>query len=397
MSNEEDDDDFYNEDDQNKTSQLHYKCFIKEFNESLKSHWSVDEQIKRGIVPPERLLEKFPTHYLNCYLPKQTSIQWKLELSQLIDGRIVIVAHSKVPKRALGIIKFDPKISDAIPLRFRYKLVKLCPKTKKVTKVEFIKTLNKHKKMVTKKKEKIGVEVVLEKSSKPSLTMANEKRGFFLILQSSFEANITETNMNDHMETLLGWYNDYVNGMEKVPAKTYGRNEDDIDFEQFMLDRYPTESWKRHVNVFNKKNRKRKFNYSETDPVNIFNQKFSDLVKNEQLLFNHVGLVDNIDQTTITNKSKKNQLSPITLLPLPPPPPPPPPPFPNNNNTNSSSIETYEFAKLLAALKNPINHPITTNDSLFLNDDDIDTSNDDQLPNEDEEIFPDQAIKELII
>lgn len=207
------------------------------------------------------------------------SVQWILPLAEEIPNHtVVLLAHSIRPIRCIGEITKNEQCSKAIPLKCRYiveKLVKRdvareeigCSKEdeEEDEEAEDEDHTNSTTEKKKRKKKKLGgggsrtkkrrIETVMVECGKKQQQLISKKKGFWVIWKPSFDAKILTTNLAQHMETVLGWYELYVNGMEKNPSAEFPREGRDMFREQFMLNDYPTPDWQKHTQEYQKTNR----------------------------------------------------------------------------------------------------------------------------------------------
>lgn len=215
------------------------------------------------------------SQFCDSYMPKANGeTQWVLPLDEEIPlHTLVVLAHSARPIRCIGEITKNEQCTKAIPLKHRYIVEKFMRRDIFAVDAEQQegededndggegeakdrKRSSSSKKPVRSKKRKVNT--IMVECGKRQQQLISKKKGFWVIWKPSLEANIKTADIAQHMDTVLGWYTRYVEGMEKDPCPTYPRNPLDVTFEQFLLDQYPTPEWRKHTQEFRKTNKSNK-------------------------------------------------------------------------------------------------------------------------------------------
>ena len=254
-----------------------YRDFTKRLNQIFKSEPD-DAQNNAA---------KILSQFCDTYIPKTKDgcTQWFLPLdTEIPNHTIVLLAHSIRPIRCIGEITKNEQCSKAIPLKYRYIVEKLMKR--EISKEENIEEVEagegeeedetgespekKKKKKKTKttaaRPRRRRIETVMVSCGKKQQQLISKKKGFWVIWKPSLEANIKTIDLPMHMETVLGWYSRYVEGMEKNPCPTYPRDQDDIYSEQFIMDQHPTPEWRKHTQEYQKTNKSNRGDGGEMMP-----------------------------------------------------------------------------------------------------------------------------------
>jgi hypothetical protein len=246
-----------------------YKTFTKNVNDTFKE----DPEDVSG-----RASKKF-NEFCENFVPKAKdgSLEWVLPLDKEIPKHaVVLLAHSVRPMRCIGEITKNEQCSKAIPTNYRYVFEKLIkrdvPREEIVNKNEEDNDSDDHeedgdgggggrgkknKKTSHKSQQrKRRIETVMVECGKKHQQLISRKKGFWIIWKPSLEAKITIKTLAENMDTVLGWYERYVEGMEKNPSKDFPHKQNDLYIEQFLLNEYPTPEWKKHTKEYQKTNRR---------------------------------------------------------------------------------------------------------------------------------------------
>ena len=248
-----------------------YKTFTKNVNDTFKE----DPEDSLG-----RAAKKF-NEFCENFVPKAKdgSLEWVLPLdTEIPKHAVVLLAHSVRPMRCIGEITKNEQCSKAIPINYRYVFEKLI---KRDVPREEIPPSHKNEESSDnddddeddderggrgKKNKKGGtqkthprkrrIETVMVECGKKHQQLISRKKGFWIIWKPSLEAKITIKTLAENMDTVMGWYDRYVEGMEKNPSKDFPHKQNDLYIEQFLLDEYPTPEWKKHTKEYQKTNRR---------------------------------------------------------------------------------------------------------------------------------------------
>jgi hypothetical protein len=249
-----------------------YKTFTKNVNDTFKE----DPEDSLG-----RAAKKF-NEFCENFVPKAKdgSLEWVLPLdTEIPKHAVVLLAHSVRPMRCIGEITKNEQCSKAIPINYRYVFEKLI---KRDVPREEIPPSHKNEESSDNdnddddeddderggrgKKNKKGtqktqprkrrIETVMVECGKKHQQLISRKKGFWIIWKPSLEAKITIKTLAENMDTVMGWYDRYVEGMEKNPSKDFPHKQNDLYIEQFLLDEYPTPEWKKHTKEYQKTNRR---------------------------------------------------------------------------------------------------------------------------------------------
>jgi hypothetical protein len=143
-----------------------------------------------------------------------TSHSWIPVPENLEEMRIVILAHSNRPIRALGFVYTDVEKNKTV-----FKRISFHHETNKIS---------------------------IDRKSRKSLEIYTCRRGFWVVLKDSLDFNLSMNDI-DKRETeqrLQSIYKQYVRGMEVTPDATLISG-----YEQFMIGIYPTPEWLESVNA----------------------------------------------------------------------------------------------------------------------------------------------------
>lgn len=247
-----------------------YKTFTKNVNDTFKE----DPEDSLG-----RAAKKF-NEFCENFVPKAKdgSLEWVLPLdTEIPKHAVVLLAHSVRPMRCIGEITKNEQCSKAIPINYRYvfeKLIKRDVPREEIPPSHKNESDNdddddeddderggrgkKNKKGGTQKAHprKRRIETVMVECGKKHQQLISRKKGFWIIWKPSLEAKITIKTLAENMDTVMGWYDRYVEGMEKNPSKDFPHKQNDLYIEQFLLDEYPTPEWKKHTKEYQKTNRR---------------------------------------------------------------------------------------------------------------------------------------------
>ena len=234
-----------------------HKDFTKNINDSFKS--DPDDSSGRAAKKFNDFCENIPPR------AKDGTIEWILPLNEEIPKHtIVLLAHSVRPIRCIAEITKNEQCSKSIPLNYRYVIEKLMKKDVPREELETADTddeeddyRQKKKKGATRLKKR-RIETIMTECGKKQQQLISKKKGFWLIWKTSLEAKITTKQLSQHMDTILGWYESYVEGMEKDPSTEYPRKAEDRGMEQFLLCQYPTPEWRKHTHEYQKTNKNHK-------------------------------------------------------------------------------------------------------------------------------------------
>lgn len=178
---------------------------------------------------------------------------------QFLPNQIVLLALSNAPIRCLAVIVKDHKdtAKDVIE-GLKYSIMKIYKK-----------------KLKRETQPRLCFESLT--NGKASGYLYTSRRGFYFVDKKSYDLKMTAVKdakgdyqiRTEHAHEINDIFFTKVDGMHRRPEKGFRRVKDDIGMEQFLLNDYPTQEWKTHVNSLKdeaKDNEKGRFYYSP-EPV----------------------------------------------------------------------------------------------------------------------------------